>query len=584
MINKIIYPFLEVRPGFWICLYAVLQSFLYFQPYDHSTAGAFYFLAYDGQLFPADTVRTSTLGTSTVFYHFMHLVLGDKMIDPFYLFIPYLITCLLIAWSVYLVGELISGGKKGGGILMLAFLLVEKQAIEGAYVSLIRSDYNYQHFTLPILFFSIYFLLKEKYFYSTLLLAISLYFHLKTPVAIVLALIPFFIYKIYKNLGIIRSLIFPFLVALPKVFSVVAEMGNQSFTPPERKEFLDLMIHREQIEGSMYLNQAGITNLIVYLAITAIGLWTTRFVQDRNIRRIIYWGHAGVFFAFGIGILLFALHHFWRPLGEVVVMGYSRASILGLLFTTATVSLYFSKLLESGLYHKRSLWMFVLLFIFLFVAANNLYCLSFSSVGSKILGVKTLSKLLFALIAAGVIVYAVKSHQYQFSPSSLAMLVLLVALSFVSLKGVAMVYRSYKMGYPYFPFNPGLAYFDKDLQEAGDWARNHTEKSALFLVIAQREDETINYCPASFRNKSMRSVWCSDLVGAYGNVAAFREWKRREDIYKQHLKMPFEQWASWIPQENIDYVLLPKGLVGWREYKVVFENKNYIIYSMKKEI
>src|SRR3990167_7030053 len=100
MINKIIYPFLEVGPGFWFCFYAVLHSFLYFQPYDHSTAGAFYFLAYDGQLFPADTVRTSTLGTSTVFYHFMHLVLGDKMIDPFYLFIPYLITCLLIAWSV----------------------------------------------------------------------------------------------------------------------------------------------------------------------------------------------------------------------------------------------------------------------------------------------------------------------------------------------------------------------------------------------------------------------------------------------------------------------------------------------------
>ncbi len=579
MVRKFLNFLLQVNPLYLVLIYVLLQSFLYFHPFIHSARASFFFLAVDPELFARDIIRTTTLGTTTFFYKFMQILLGDNLANPYYLFWPYFVTCLFIAWAVFLIGKRISGGRNEVGILMLILLLVQKETINGAYVSLIFADFNYAHFTLPILFFALYFLFKEKYSFFTILLVTSFYFHLKTPAAITISLLPLLIFQISKKPKMVLSLLIPFILLIPKVMLTVNQLyGQGEFSSLDEKvEYMQMVIEREEIEGSMFFDTQGVTNLIVYSLFAIVGILTAQLIADKNLRSKVYFCHGGVFFTFGLGILIRIIDHFWGPLGEIVVLGYARASILGLILALATISLFFYQRIEVCK-QANSLNLFFILALLYFIGINDFYFESFSDIISIIFSSKTLAKLVFAFTASLVTTGVVRLMNHNVATQTLLSVLLVLSLAYVSLKGVAMVYRSYKSHYPYFPFVPQASFFSFDLYEAGKWAKENTQKNDLFLVAFNEGKNEEDFCHGDFRNKSLRSCWCQDFLGTYGNPVAYREWKRRRNLLRNYLGTPLDQWDSLLSQENINYILSSKNLSWTKKSQAVFENNSYVIY------
>ena len=581
MIRKFVDTVLNVHPVIWVLLYVALQALLYFQPFLHGTAASFYFLAVDPELFPRDLARTSSLGTSTFFYKFMYLLLGPNVTNPFYLFWPYLVTCFLIAYAVYKIGYFVSGGRREAGLLMLVLLLVQKMPINGAFVSLTFADYNYQHFALPIVLFSIYFFLREQYFCFALFMVAAFYFHLKTPAAVLLALLPLLAYEIRRRPKILLSFIFPFFLFIPRVMALAKGFYSTSgFSPAEKAEFMRLIIPREGIEGNVFFNLLGTTNLTVCAVLTLVGVWTVRFVGDEQLRRKFYWCYGGIVFAFCVGLVVKGIDHSWGPLGEISVLGYTRASILGLVLTLSTLAVFFYGQIERAYHNRRTLMLVIYLALLIFVGLNDFYFWSFSDIVRVIAGSKTLAKIIFSLLAAGSIAALVKVFDFRLPVMKVVTMVLIAALGYTAVKGSAKVYQSYKMEYPFFPLSPvHEAFFDKNYYDSQAWAKVNTDKNDLFLVVLSDRQEEGDYCDGGFRYGSLRSVWCQDVPCAYGNGATFREWKRRREVLREFLGKPFDQWDPLVQGEKIDYVVGPKDSVWPRQYAKVYENQDYVIYK-----
>ncbi len=579
MMRKIIDAVLKVHPVIWVLLYVALQALLYFQPYLHGTSSSFYFLAVDPELFPRDLARTSTIGTSTFFYKFMHVLLGENALNPYYLFVPYLGTCFLIAYAVYKIGCFVSGGRREAGFLMLVLLLVQKMPIAGGYVSLTNADYSYQHFALPIVLFAIYFFLREQYFYFALSWVVAFYFHLKTPAATLLALLPFLVAEIWRRPKILLSFILPFVFFIPQVVALLKSFYSASgFSPTEKAELMRLIIPREGIEGNVFFDLEGTTNLVVYAALMLVGVWGVRFLFDEELRRKFYWCYGGIVFAFCVGLAVKGIDHFWGPLGEISILGYTRASILGLVLTLSSLSVFFYGKIEGACQNKRTLLLAVYLALLVFVGLNDFFFWSFSDIVRIIVGTKTISKILFSLLAAGGIVVLVRVFDFKLSLMKVVTLVLIAALGYTTLKGYAKINQSYKMQYPFFPFSPvHEAYFDKNYYDSQIWARVNTGKNDLFLVVRSDSQEEEAYCDGGFRHGSLRSVWCQDVASAYGNGATFREWKRRREVLRGFLSKPFDQWDPLVKSEKIDYVVSPKDSVWPQDYAKVYENEKYTI-------
>jgi len=585
MIRKFIDIVLKVHPVIWVLLYVALQALLYFQPYLHGTASSFYFLAVDPDLFPRDLARTSSLGTSTFFYKFMYLLLGPNVTNPFYLFWPYLVTCFLIAYAVYKIGCFVSGGRREVGLLMLVLLLVQKMPINGAFVSLTFADYNYQHFALPLVLFAIYFFLREKYFYFALTMVMAFYFHLKTPAATLLSLLPLLAYEIWRRPKILSSFIVPFIFFIPRIVALAKSFYSTSgFTQSEKAEFMRLIIPREGIEGNLFFNLLGTTNLVVYAVITLVGVWSIRFVADEHLRRKFYWCYGGIVFAFCVGLAVKAIDHFWGPLGEISVLGYTRASILGLILTLSTVAVFLFGRIEGAYHNRRTIVFAAFLSLLIFVGLNDFYFWSFSDIVRVIAGSKTLAKVIFSLLAAGSIAALVKVFDFRLPVMKVMTMVLIAALGYTVVKGCPKVYQSYKMEYPFFPLSPvHEAFFNKNYYDSQAWAKVNTDKNDLFLVVLSDRQEEGDYCDGGFRYGSLRSVWCQDVPCAYGNGATFREWKRRREVLRGFLGKPFEQWDPLVQDEKIDYVLSPKDSVWPQHYAKVYENQGYVIYRPSYE-
>jgi len=582
MIRKFIDTVLKVHPVIWVLLYVGLQALLYFQPFLHGTASSFYFLAVDPELFLRDLARTSSLGTSTFFYKFMHVLLGENAVNPYYLFVPYLGTCFLIAYAVYKIGCFVSGGRREVGLLMLVLLLVQKMPINGAFVSLTFADYNYQHFALPVVLFAVYFFLREKYFYFALAMVVAFYFHLKTPAATLLALLPFLVYEIWRRPKILLSFIFPFFLFIPRVVALAKSFYSTSgFSPAEKAEFMRLIIPREGIEGNVFFNLLGTTNLAVYAALMLVGVWSVRVLSDEHLRQKFYWCYGGIVFAFCVGLSVKAIEHFWGPLGEISVLGYTRASILGLTLTLSTLAVFFYGKIEWAYQNKRMLLLAVYLALLVFVGLNDFYFWSFSDIVRVIVGTKTISKIIFSILAAGSIVALVKIFDFRLPVMKVVTMVLIAALGYTVIKGCPKVYQSYKMEYPFFPLSPvHEAFFHKNYYDSQIWAKVNTDKNDLFLVVLSDSQEEGDYCDGGFRYGSLRSVWCQDVPCAYGNGATFREWKRRREVLRGFLGTPFDQWDPLVKSEKIDYVVSPKDSVWPQDYSRVYENQEYTIFKV----
>src|SRR3989344_9495896 len=215
MLNKIIVSITRVHPLFYIVPYILLQAYLYFSPYIQATAGSFYFIVADPTLFPHDIIKTSPFGTITYFYQFVHVLLGQNMTSPYYLFPLYVVSCGLVGWALYSIGKLV-GNEKAVGYLVLVLLLVDKSPFTG-YLSITRPDYNYQHFTLPFLLFAVYFLLKEKNLLFSLFMVFSFYFHLRNSIAFGFAVLPLIIYRVIEEPKVLKAFLLPGLLLLPKV-------------------------------------------------------------------------------------------------------------------------------------------------------------------------------------------------------------------------------------------------------------------------------------------------------------------------------------------------------------------------------
>ncbi len=558
----------------FVAPYVLLQSFLYFSAYIHSIGGAFYYLAWDPELFPHDIIRTSTLGTATLFYKFIHLILGENIINPYYLFWIYLVSCCLVAWAVYLMAKLVSDGEKAAGILALVLLLIEKAPIGGAYVSIMRTDYNYQHFTLPFVLLAVYFLFREKYLYFGLLMAVSFYFHLKTPAAIAIALMPFLLREIIKNPKLLLSFILPLIVFIPKVWMMAKDLyAATGFTAAEKAEYMQLMIHREELEGSMYFDQPSIMALLMYTALALLGVWSARYVTDQKLRSKIYWCHGGVYFAFAVGSMVRLADHLYGPLGEVVVMGYSRACILGILLTMCTLSVFFYNRIKAFLSSQNAMGLFLAMLALFFVAISSFYYADF-------LTAKAMGKFAFFAAASAVMVFVLKKVQFRIHARSLISVLLIIALAYTGLKGVMMVRRSYAAGYRYAPFIPDFGLFNPELDAAGEWVRKNTPKDAHFLSSVPESTSERSFCDDKVRRAGLRSIWCQGFPSAYGSAAAFREWKRRRAVLDQYIDQPLDKWGPLLEQEKIDYIFASKDFVWPEEFEKVYQNPEYVVYKI----
>lgn len=578
--KKILDTVIDIHPINWVILFTILQAFLYFQPYTHWTYGSFYYLAVDPQLFSHDIIKNSLLGTTTMFFKIMHFLLGDKITNPYYLFWPYLATCLIVVWAVFQLGKLISGGKNEVGLLMILLLLVHKTPVEGAFLTIIYSDYNYQHFTLPIIIFSLYFLLKRRFAAFAFLAAIAPYFHLKNSIVFILCIIPLLVYEVKKTPKILLNFILPTLLFLPRIIFLIRDLYLKSgFTLTEKIEYMNILIHREQIEGSMYFNLAGITNLIVYFLIAAVGISLTKYVVDEGLRKRVYLCHLGVFLTLLIGTVVRIVDHYFGPLGSIVILGYPRSTLIGVLLTISTVALFFDQKLNESLKSQQRMMLYVFLTILVFICTQDFYYTSLSDFLAKVLSVKTGTKLLFALATAGFILLALKLLQNNMSRKQMIHLLFIAIIGYVMVKGSFMTYRSYKSNYYYFPFNsvPGL--FDSDFFDAKIWARDHTPKDALFLAVQNDGKVEKDFCCGGFRNVSLRSIWCQETTAMYGNAKIFREWKRRRNFLNEYRKLPLTQWDPLFDAEGIDYIVSTNGLLWPSNFIRVYRNNTYAIYK-----
>jgi len=576
MLSKVT-PHLE-KINIWLIVpYIFLQSFLYFSAYIHSIGGTFYYIVWDPSLFARDIIKTSTIGTATLFYPFVHWLLGENVIIPPYLFLVYLVSCTLIAWAVFLMGRSVSGGINSVALIFLILLLVEKVPIEGAYLGIMRTDYNYQHFTLPFSLFAIYFVLKERYLYFGLLMAISFYFHLKTPAAITIALIPLLIREVMRNPRILLSFILPFIAVIPKVFLMSRSLNVMAgFTPTEKEEYMNFMIHREEMEGSMYFNVEGVFSLALYTLLAFLGVRSAGFVKDQVLRSKIYWCHGGVYFAFVMGTLVRVVDFFYGPLGEIVVLGYSRASVLGLLLTFSTLSLFFYRKIGEFLEKRDGKGLFIGILILFFFAINSFSYFTLLQELTK----KFIIKFGFFIMFTVLLLLVVKRKRFKVTIDLLISALLAIALMYVGIKGAIMVRGSYASHYPYAPFVPDFSLFDYDLYLAGQWAQKNTPKDTLFLVSVEKDSKEESFCDEDFRKQSLRSVWCQGFPSTYGSAVAFREWKRRRALLHAYLDKPSWEWEQLLKEEKINFILASKNFVWSEQYEKVYQNSQYVIYKV----
>ena len=139
------------------------------------------------------------------------------------------------------------------------------------------------------------------------------------------------------------------------------------------------------------------------------------------------------------------------------------------------------------------------------------------------------------------------------------------------------------MHYPFVPFQPvAKRFFDKDFYDVQVWVKENTDKNALLLVIESQDNfkKEIGDCNGGFRNGSARSVWCQDIVSAYGDAESFREWKRRRQLLQEYLQYPFEAWRPLIKAEGIDYVVSLKGSHWPKGYKLVYDSAKWVVYKV----
>jgi len=182
-------------------------------------------------------------------------------------------------------------------------------------------------------------------------------------------------------------------------------------------------------------------------------------------------------------------------------------------------------------------------------------------------------------VASALAIYIIHLFGFKIAVKKLVTLLLIFSIGYVGIKGSAMVYRSYMVKYPYFPLVAHSNFFDHDLYEAGQWAKQNTDKDDLFLSVKEESKGKYDFCYTRFRLMSLRSVWCQDIVGAYGNLDEFREWRRRKDLLNSYIGQPIAQWDSLIDKEKINYIFSPRNLAWSTHYGIVFENGKYTIYK-----
>ena len=578
LLRKFINRVVVINPIYYIVFFVILQAYLYFQPYIHTTGASYFYLQADPSLFARDIIRTSTVGDS-LFYDVMYWMLGSNLTNPYCLFFPYLMSCGLIALAVVLTGTEISGGKREIGLLMLIMLVVQKSPIQGSYVSLIYADYHYQHFTLPIVLLAVFFLFREQFFLSALFLVVSFYCHVKTAAAITLALSPIFILEVIKKPKIILSLIVPAILLIPEIISLTnSQYLKTGLSLTERNYFLQLMIDRESNEGSMYFDEMSIVNLITFVLFSIPGILTIRYVANESLRKKLYLCHAGVYLSFGIGILVRIVNHYWGPLGAIVILGYPRASILGVFLTLATVAVFFYKKIEKNF--DALPFLFWTVFFLFAVSLQDYFFYDFAYVPKTIFGLKLIIKLFVALFIAGFVVFILKRQKPKLNIKQTIVILFVLTIVYVLLKLPSMVYRSYQSKYPYFPLIPVVGFFDREMYDAGQWAQKNTQKGDLFLAANGDGQAKGDLCDGRFRNHSLRSVWCQNVNGTYGDTVAMREWARRQNLLDVYMKMPFVEWEPLLKQERVDYIFSSKFIQWPKNCVKVFENSSYIIYKI----
>jgi hypothetical protein len=436
---------------------------------------------------------------------------------------------------------------------------------------------------LPIVLCGIYCLFIGRHFFFALSFSIAFYFHLKTPGAVLLALLPLILSELRLQPRIIFQLMVPLLVLVPKaVLTMRTFYGGEVLSTPDKMELDKLTLVREGIEGAIYFDAQGLTNLSVYTLLAMVGIVMGRFIDDRELRKKIYLAHAGVFLAVGVGLLVRFLDSHWTPLGALVVLGYARATILGLLVILTTFALLgYQKLadfLQSG-----SVWkLYLLLTALLVFSLNSFYFTQLADVLKDTTNFRSAFKLVFALVGSAVVMATLGLCGFRLSASQVVHLLLVLAVASVSLKGLAFLHRSIKIRYPHLPFViSDTKYYDHDLYSAATWVREHTRKDDLFLGVLGDGKNEAKCCDGALRNQLLRSMWCQDLVGAYGDLDAFREWRRRRAVLKEYLGQPFVAWDSLLDQERIDYVISARDSRWPEKYKLVYENRAYAIYKAR---
>lgn len=524
------------------------------------------------------------------------------------MFILYSLFSLLFVIAIYKLSSLLSKNKYVGYITVL-LLMISKPSF-GTDLTF-RDMFFPITASIPLLLFSIYLFIKEKYIISFILVGISFNMHgLSSSYIFAIYLIYFMLsFRNIERKKFMYGLLLFALLTIPLI--VFSDTSNLSFYNADSK-WIDIL--KEKDQSHTFPSNWSFKNYrpIIPLILLGVFVFLYCYNKKKNFKDGLY-NKKITYFILGIFILLIFSITFVEiyPIEVVIALQIFRSTLFLMIFILAYTSLFIHNMLKSrnkfnnsvGLITFSALFFYdyvaltlVLPFIFLSVLRKNkkianyiiLLCvistfilfLFFNNLINRI--IDHISINILTLIFLFILFFFYKFYKsIKFKKMlSILLIIFLIFASFVSIlsdRNVSNLKDSFRMQFQF----PSYIKSDYKLQME-EWIKQNTEINSLFLAPADMYE---------FRSNTQRSVFVTSGIfnGHYSKELSY-EWKKRENEIgiNSYLNLQERRFIyNNLSQEKVDYLKNKYNITHAvfnsgknLNYTIIYSNREFIVFCL----
>ena len=525
------------------------------------------------------------------FVHFMALLSKVIGLETAY-HLVYVLALFFSLLTVYKIAVLLTKNKTTSLIALLAGAITAS-TVFGSY-DLIKEILVPATLSTPFALFSVYYLIKEKYYLSAVFGGLATIFHINVWVHLAL-LIGFYILIFSRDL---KKLVFTGLIffafgslnLVPSVMQVIA--GGSGMSSPEFIRIIGFVRH----PGHTYLfTEWGKRDIVIsatYLLLVIISfirVYMGKLIEKKSLNVTLLFMILP--FVFSIIGMIFT---YLIPMKFIVQMQFLRSMVFFKLFGGVIIAAYladnlnkseyaYEKLLPGSLIASQSFIFFpviALAYIGYFEFAKKWVCRRKKDFVN--------AAIFCVLVLGSFVLYYFGGYYTEFILfvilTGLVYLVYragvdrrkIVVLAFIGLLGVL------------FLVNHGLSKDVNEYEKLYSWIKMNTDKESLFLIppnIASFRLEAeraviVDYKAFPFNDKDLKE-WISRIKDVTNNVEFKHRGQRYAEIKKGYATLTKEKVLRLKERYNLDYAVFYKpSNLG---FKVVYEDDLFVVYGVKNQ-